>query len=316
MCEISVVMAVRNGGKFIERTLQSILSQTYTDIEVIVIDDGSTDDTAKIVSFYSQTDHRVVLTINPGLPGNAHARNYGVSLSTGKWIAICDADDTWVPEKLGRQVSFRDNWNGIHPLVAIGTAGWTMNERDKVVSPLDACPLNVEEFYGLTRNCEPLMLHHSSVIFEKSAFVSVGGYREDYMGAEDTELFTRLAQRGVVLSIPDRLFYYRKHLGSFQLSKTRMQLLNLIRIRENALRTKVGLQCVDYDEFVQEFFKKMAWGEKVAFRMKCRGKYLYRIGAINAANSRYVKGGLCLILAAFCDFRLVAASVKRVIRLE
>src|SRR5690348_10023041 len=104
---VSAIMPVRNGEKFIGRTLESVLGQRYRELEVIVVDDGSTDGTTAIVEEMARRDRRVrLLSMTPG--GVARARNFGIANARGILIAPIDADDIWHPEKLARQVEALD----------------------------------------------------------------------------------------------------------------------------------------------------------------------------------------------------------------
>lgn len=313
--DVSVIVAVRNGEKFIERTLDSLLCQTYTGFEILIVDDGSTDCTMQIVRRYEQKSDKIRVSQNDGPHGNAgaYAKAYGVRQARGDWIAICDADDTWARNKLQYQIDFCGDWKGPQPLVAVGTAGYVINERDHVIANLDAGPTTFEEFQALKRNCRPFVLHHSSVVFHKNTFLVLGGYTDTYTGTEDTELWTRMAEQGVVISIPKRLFYYRKHLGSFQLAHTEKQALNFMRIEENVRRRRNGLAELDYDEFFHLKFQSMSVREKESFTKQLRGKLYYRMGATLAVNRHYIRGTLYLIRATLCDYRRVTGAIRRVI---
>lgn len=103
---VSIVMPMYNDGKYIEKTLQSVLSQTYPNFELIVVDDCSTDDSITIVK--RQQDKRIRLFENPSNSGAAHSRNVALKKAKGKWIAFLDADDCWYPEKLEKQLLFME----------------------------------------------------------------------------------------------------------------------------------------------------------------------------------------------------------------
>ncbi|KPV39307.1 glycosyltransferase family 2 protein [Alicyclobacillus ferrooxydans] len=316
MCEVSVIVAVKNGEKFMERTLDSILSQTFRDFEVIIVDDGSTDQTLQIAERYSNEYEKVQLLNNPGPHGNAgaYAKSYGVMNARGNWIAICDADDLWSEDKLQRQIDFRNNWSHREPLAIIGTAGYIVNEKDRIMADLDANPKTYSEFKSLRKNYQPIVLHHSSVLFDKQLFIKVGGYTDTYTGAEDTELWTRMADHGVALSLADQLFSYRKHLDSFQLANTEKQMVNFMRIAENARRRHKGILELNYEDFVNQIFcKEMSLYEQKAFKRRLRGKYYYRMGATCAANNHYILGALYLSRAMLYDPSIVTSGVKRAI---
>lgn len=308
----SVVIPVRNGAEFIRSTLESIARQTYRDFEAIVIDDGSTDDTAKIVKAFAETDGRFRLGANAGGKGHEYARNLGVSLSNGEWIAVCDADDLWREDKLSRQAEFLESWDQEIPLVMIGTAARLINEKGDVIGSLGAAgPTSCEEYLDIKEKNELFMLNHSSVVYERRAFLAVGGYRLDYTGAENVELNARMAEIGAIVCLDEPLFMYRKHLGSFMLANTRSQEINFHRIKENNVRRRQGQDELSYEQFLVLFQQRMRSSGLRRFNRNVKGKFLYRKGAIHSANGRLLPGLFFLSLAGFYDFRMVWSGLRR-----
>lgn len=103
---VSVIMPSFNSGRFIAASIASILNQTYYNLELLITDDGSTDNTIEIIKSYMQSDDRVKLFQLSGNMGAGHARNRSIKEANGQFIAFCDSDDTWLPEKLEKQLSF------------------------------------------------------------------------------------------------------------------------------------------------------------------------------------------------------------------
>ncbi len=101
---VSVVVPTHNRARLLRRTLRSILAQHMVDLEVVVIDDGSTDDTGDVAA----TDPRVLVIRNRESAGVSAARNRGIAAARGEWIAFCDDDDLWSPDKLNRQLTAAD----------------------------------------------------------------------------------------------------------------------------------------------------------------------------------------------------------------
>jgi glycosyltransferase involved in cell wall biosynthesis len=308
---VSIVIPVRNGARFIQETLISISKQTYRDFEVIVVDDGSKDQTVEIVKKFMKEDLRFSIVANSGGSGVEYARNYGISLTCADWIAECDADDLWHEDKLQRQLDFRDNWKHELPLLAIGTTAYLINDKGIVVSTLGAKPTTLDEYLRMRENNDPFILNHSSVFYKKSAFWDVGGYKYDYLGAEDTELISRIAELGVVINLTEPLFQYRKHLGSLQLSKTMMQELNLLRTKENIVRRNLKENELTYNQFVELLTDRLKDSGMRRFQRRVRGKLLYRLGAINAVNGRYLIGFFYLAAACLFDYKIVWSGIRR-----
>ena len=108
---ISIIMAAYNAEKTIGQAIESVLRQTYTDWELIVIDDASADKTASIVKEYAALDERIRLFINQKNRGVSYSRKYGLQQTKGNWIAILDSDDLWMEEKLEKQVALQFDTN-------------------------------------------------------------------------------------------------------------------------------------------------------------------------------------------------------------
>ena len=110
---VSVVMPVFNGEKFLVEAIESILSQTFTDFELIIVDDGSTDGSADIIRAYAEQDSRIRFVQLAENMGEAGARNAGIAVASGKYIAAMDCDDISLPERLRMQVEFLESTSPI-----------------------------------------------------------------------------------------------------------------------------------------------------------------------------------------------------------
>ena len=104
---VSVIIPSYNSEKYIAKTLDSVCAQTYADFEVLVMNDCSSDRTAEIVESYAMIDSRIHLINLPGNKGVSHARNTGVQMASGDWIAFLDSDDLWAPDKLEKQLKLK-----------------------------------------------------------------------------------------------------------------------------------------------------------------------------------------------------------------
>ncbi len=186
---ISVIIPAYNAEATIARTLQSILAQTVLPHEIIVIDDGSRDRTCQIV----QTFVPHVKLIKQPNAGPAAARNHGVRVATGEWIAFLDSDDAWVPEKLETQAAV------LEPGVGLSHT-YTLQDRFRYDDDLNFDILWKHNYIGT-----------STVIANKALFEQVGGFVEsrDFIGAEDYNLWLRLAATG------QRIVTVRKELTDY-----------------------------------------------------------------------------------------------------
>ena len=208
---VSVVIPVFNGERFVSRTLASVLAQTYRHIEVIVVDDGSTDRSRDIVSDFAGRDHRVHLFNGPHA-GVAVARNTGIEHSKGALIAPVDADDLWHPQKLSLQVEKMRRSSAAVGVVYCLSA--EIDEQDQLITHpgIQALP----EGEVLTRLIERNFLSNGSTpLIRRSLLETVGGYDPSLraggaQGAEDWKLYLELAAICEFAFIPAHLVGYRK----------------------------------------------------------------------------------------------------------
>lgn len=190
MSMVSVIIPAFNSEETIARSLRSVLLQEYTDVQIVVVDDGSTDSTASVVA--SIDDHRITY-IKQDNCGPAAARNRGVSASTAEWIAFLDADDEWCSTKLAKQLEYMTNNN----LVACVTDVLERNslKGDYLCRKPDLINKSSEEIVDLiyrgkmTRNTPTLMVR-------RSAFLQAGGFDQELRNREDHHLLCKLAFLG------------------------------------------------------------------------------------------------------------------------
>ncbi|MEW5961324.1 MAG: glycosyltransferase family A protein [Chloroflexota bacterium] len=200
---VSVLMPVYNGEPYLQEALESILAQTFTDFEFIVIDDGSTDHTGAILAGYEQRDKRlrVYRQDNQGLTA---VLNWGIDLSLGRYIARMDADDISRPERLARQVAFME----VHPEVGVcGTWVETIGELGGQVwqYPVESCTIRCQLLFESA-------LAHPSVMLNRELFIGAGLYYNPvYKQAQDYELWVRASQHFALANIPAVLLRYRLH---------------------------------------------------------------------------------------------------------
>lgn len=196
---ISVVMPVFNGEKYIQSAIDSILIQTFSNFEFIIIDDASVDNTANLIHLY--TDSRVILLQNERNIGNYPSRNRGMNIARGRYICVMDADDIAFPERLEKQFNYLET----HPdLLAVGS--------DFVFFP---------DYHraGVLINYETLLIAflnnnrvlHPSLMIRSETMIKLGGYNEKYVYSSDYDLLCKILLKGKVENMPDVLMMYRWH---------------------------------------------------------------------------------------------------------
>jgi glycosyltransferase involved in cell wall biosynthesis len=183
--------------------VQSVLSQDFSNFELIIIDDASTDDSASVARDLAECDARVRLIHHEQNKGVADTLNEALSLAQAPLIARMDADDECLPQRLGVQVEFMN----AHPDIAVaGSYVYHMGVRPRFDHLIDL-PTSADEVRNTLKkhNC----LYHPSVIFQRSAVATAGGYRADFVNAEDYELWLRLSRTQLICNIPRPLLRYR-----------------------------------------------------------------------------------------------------------
>src|ERR1019366_998117 len=179
----------------------------------------------------------------------AHLRNRGIAESRGAWIACCDSDDVWAPSKLERQAAFIRDWKGSRRIALLGTHGYNMNDAKNVISPAIMGPTSQEDYEAIRQAGRIFFVIHSSVMYSRADFLAVGGYSTEYGAADDFHFFCKMAELGVVLTLPEPLVYYRKRAGSVQLARFWDQQQGLLRLTENQRRRAGGEAPIGSQEF-------------------------------------------------------------------
>lgn len=203
---VSVVIPAYNAMKFLPQTVESALHQTYTDFEILIINDGSSDD---IVSWATQLTTPKVKLITQENQGQAGARNTGIRLSQGQYIAFLDADDVWEPTKLEKQVAaFLNN----PELGLVDVWVMTVDEQGKLLSRIEVFYDEGSVWHQMLE--ENLVMCGSSPMVRRDCFETVGLFDLDIQGPEDWHMWTRIAAHYPLKVIKEHLVHYRQHSSS------------------------------------------------------------------------------------------------------
>lgn len=200
---VSIIIPTYNRGKLLKKAIESVLNQTYQNIEVVIVDDCSTDGTWEIISEYRDRDSRIVAFKNETNLGFSKNLNKGVSLAQGEYIARLDDDDFWIdPEKLKKQIEFLEN-NKEYVLTGGGSI-W-IDEKGKEILRL-LMPEKDKDIrkHILSDNC----FVHSTVVFRKKAWEAAGEYNERFGVDSDWGLWLELGKFGKFYNFPEYFTYY------------------------------------------------------------------------------------------------------------
>lgn len=201
---VSVVMPVFNGQDYLDYSIQSILNQTESRLEFIIIDDGSTDSSAAVVQRWQENDCRIrLLSVPRG--GTAVACNEGIRIAKGRFVARMDADDIAIVDRLERQIAYLE----MHPdTVAVGGA-YVELLQDGSLGPKHSWALrwkpNLNAMDGV------IGMPHPTAMIRIDALRFVGGYRPAFVSAQDADLWLRLSSEGHIDNLEDVVLLYRRH---------------------------------------------------------------------------------------------------------
>ncbi|ROQ42890.1 glycosyltransferase involved in cell wall biosynthesis [Marinobacter sp. 3-2] len=205
--KVSVIIPAFNAATTIGRALKSVMSQTYRNFEIVVVNDGSTDDLVAALKPFP------VRLLNQANAGAASARNHGSRVATGDLIAFLDADDFWHPEKLKKQIqAFRQNPEVrycVTDSLQVSSENWSDLVLRENGSECPNCELI--DFPSVFANP---YFGTPGVLIPRRIFQSVGGFNENLTTAEDVDLWLRAAYGGTVARVPEVLFYVVRSRGS------------------------------------------------------------------------------------------------------
>ncbi len=218
---VSVLMPVYNAAKYIREAIDSILNQTFTDFEFLIINDGSTDNTADIVNEYK--DPRIKLVSNDSNCGLIYTLNKGIDLAQGKYIARMDADDICAPQRLEMQVGYLEKNPDIDIL---GTAFNFIGTPYEIHHPVYQAEIRIKLL-------DDNAFSHPSVMMRTEALRRVGlHYNSDYKHVEDYQFWTQAEMTGLGLAnLDDVLLFYRQHADQISSQKYDEQQISKKNIR-------------------------------------------------------------------------------------
>ena len=212
---VSVIVPTYNRSSLISETIEAILEQIYSNFELVVISDGSSDDTDEVVESYVGQKVSLVRIPHCGFP--ARPRNYGIRKSSGKYIAFCDDDDLWLPDKLDKQVEFMERNPGV------GLCSGYAIEVDQFgevlyVPPEDKVVYKEFDFDQLIRTN---YIKNSTTMVRRTCLEKVGMFDEapNFRAIEDYDLWLRIAWQYRVVQVPFMLAKTRRHSGNISRSK-------------------------------------------------------------------------------------------------
>ncbi|MDE5463891.1 glycosyltransferase family 2 protein [Bradyrhizobium sp. CSS354] len=297
---VSVIVPAFNAASTIRETVKSALNQTYRNIEVLIVDDGSSDDTKAIAAELIQSDARVRY-IHKQNGGVASARNRGIAEAKGDFVATLDADDLWYPTKLARQME-RFALGGPNTALVYAWCCWIDSAGNVTGS---APPTRLEGNIVAEMCLGNVVISGSNALIRRNVIIAVGGFDESLrsrggQGCEDWKLYMQVAERYEIAMVPEYLIGYRVQPGS--MSDDFEQMMRSRRLVETEFTSS-------HPELAVHF----AHGEAIlarslAVRAIDRGQIFDAIGLLtNHSRGRFIAGFASLMW-------LMAGSIRRAIR--
>jgi glycosyltransferase involved in cell wall biosynthesis len=243
---ISVVVAAYNAELWLAQTMDSILQQTYPHFELLIVNDGSSDSTGKIIDAYATRDERVKPVHHPNW-GLCASLNHAIGLAQHEWIARMDADDLMMPDRFERQIAFIQE----HPGLAVAATLAHIIDAEGNLHWMTSTGMPDRESFERYRRENRLMpIYHNTVMMRKSIVDTVGGYRPEYYPCEDMDLWNRIADTGELILIqPERLVKYRVHDSSASVAATQTQYLKERWVLRSTACRRAGLPEPTLEEF-------------------------------------------------------------------
>lgn len=226
--KVSVIMPAYNSAQYIAEAIESILNQTFTDFEFIIINDGSTDDTAKIIKEYANKDHRIKFINHKKNKGFIGCLNECLDIASGEYIAKMDSDDISLPQRLEKQVKYLAE----HPSVGMVGCGYRAFDQ----ADFECVHPAYVGYIDLIKSCATTI-----VLFRKS-IIDVFNLRfnPDFYCAEDYDFYSRFIRYADIHNLQEVLYLYRWHGENTSIKKNKIQQDNSDIVRQNILNMMSG----------------------------------------------------------------------------
>lgn len=263
MTKVSVIIPIYNKGDFLKECIQSVLNQTFKDIEIVCIDDASTDNSYSVLKQLSENNKQIITYQNIENKGVVYTRNYAIEMSSGEYILPLDADDKIEPTYIEKAVKILNENPDIGIVyckadyIGLKNEKWDLPDFDKEKILFENCIF-------------------CSALFRKSDFYNAGKYKERMnQGWEDYDLWLSIIENGLyAYRIPEILFHYRKTEQETRSDKTNAK---KIKIYKDLIKNHLDLY-LNSDEFINRIFSP--WENKESKKKYKKYKNLFKISLI------------------------------------
>jgi len=246
--KVSVIIPAFNAAETLAEAVASAVNGSYQHLEILIVDDCSTDDTSKVAAKIAESDPRIQFFRNPQNYGVSKSRNLMIDRATGEYVAFLDSDDTWEPNKL----EFCLQMLADNPEVkAVAHALRYLDKHGKKLSYIATYPTTKAQMQAIKVTGESPWVFPSSVVVDRAILVKEGGFAEDWLVGEDTELFTKIAQKYGLLAATDPLGNYRIRANSLTDKYWLKKRIASDCVKENQLRRLRGEPELSLNEYEQ-----------------------------------------------------------------
>jgi len=261
MPKVSVIIPTFNCAQYLPQAIDSVLNQSYQDFEIILVNDGSTDDTQVVVDSYSKKAFNTIHYIAQENKGLACARNVGIRNAHGNYLALLDADDVWLPKRLELGVAMLD----AHPEIALVHANvvW-MTEEGAVQSEAKRYRNTFSDQIVKSLFLRNVHISCPTVLMRRECIDKVGMFDENLarLGCEDRDLWVRIAGHYKIKYIPEVLAYYRLRKSGMSKDSVKMLQARQYVIEKNAsqnpalMKYKAAALAIMYRDFADSLLRK------------------------------------------------------------
>ncbi len=274
--KVSVIIPAFNAADTLAEAVASAVNGSHQHLEILIVDDFSTDDTSQVAAKLVEADPRIQLFVNPQNYGVSKSRNLMIDRATGEYVAFLDSDDTWEPNKL----EFCLQMLADNPEVkAVAHALRYLDKSGNKLSYIPTYPTTKAQMEEIKATGESPWVFPSSVVVDRTILVTEGGFAEDWQVGEDTELFTKIAQKHGLLAATEPLGNYRLRGNSLTDKHWLKKRIAGDCIKENQQRRLRGEPELSLNEYEQLYFENLPlWKKFDKFRDFLALHYMRKLG--------------------------------------
>ncbi|RZK39333.1 MAG: glycosyltransferase family 2 protein [Hymenobacter sp.] len=306
--KISVVIPVYNQEKYLAETINSVITQTFTDFELILVDDGSKDKSVQIIQEYAKRDDRIVPLIQAN-SGKPKAINAAVAIARGEYVAFMDHDDLMLPNRLEKQLAFHEK----HPEIDGSSSHcYYIDDNGKLMGTQIYPGLEtVAQCQNAVLNNEVVVCAFTGLTVKKAAFVNSGGLKSAFWPNDDTEFFNRFIEKGYsLIIIQDFLMQYRAHSASTTIANAWEMYIGNEYTNYYITSRRQGKPELSYEEFIK-IEKQKPLLAKIDRKRLCYAIIFQKEAGFAMHRNRYTEFIWKSLAASVLNPKLMLAIVRK-----